>query len=155
METIREATIEDEDFLRQMAARFKRGTDERLFKGFGTERTDFGFVAVVDGELAGAAWCRRAFAARIEGTNEDYGVRPKATSREPFLGVRTELEGNGIGGRLLNRLIDYAYEDRGVHVLVAHPTKRSDEMLTRRHFAPNRGGKRLLHVRGPRPLETS
>lgn len=148
---VRDATSDDKAFIREMAERFGRGDDPEVFEGFGKTRWDFGVVATIDDQSIGAAWCRRVTRPKIAGTDQPFGVAPSTNYREPFLGVRPEVERQGIGTFLLDTLIQRARQERGVHCLVATPgPDHAKRMMLELGFKEpsSNGGRWMLMVRG-------
>jgi GNAT superfamily N-acetyltransferase len=83
---------------------------------------DLGVVAAADGEAVGAAWLRF-----FEASEPGYGFIA-AEIPEISIGVRAGWRGQGIGGRLLDRLVDLARARRigaiSLSVEPANPAKR-------------------------------
>ena len=131
---IRPAVSSDEAFLRRMvfiAWRWDRAWDETAYAqhrfrnepdtyvdGFGDDAGDLGAVAEVDGEPAGAAWCRLLTAQAARSGHVDDAFP------ELVIGVVDELRGLGLGRRLLEAMIE-ACRLQGVEAVSLHVARRN------------------------------
>lgn len=110
--TLRPATGEDEGFLWEMLAEAAHETSvravaansgtARYVEGWGRDG-DLGFLATSpDGEPLGAAWLRM-----LRGENAGYGYVDDETP-ELAIAVLPEVRGDGVGERMLTRLLEAA-----------------------------------------------
>jgi GNAT superfamily N-acetyltransferase len=102
----------------------------RYFAGW-LRPDDLGVVAEADGVAIGAAWFRF-----FEASEPGYGfIAPDIP--EISIGVRAGWRGQGIGGQLLERLIDLARERRiGAISLSVEPANAAMRLYERHGFRP-------------------
>src|SRR6266542_5298148 len=131
---LRDATRDDIELLRSLASDFGQGHPESpALRSWMDPAWDFGVVAVDEaGAEVGAAWCRAFRAVVLNGE-----LNPEL--REPFFGVIRERRRAGLGGRLLDALIDRAAKEDVMQlvgrVVQGDQTEQVEGMLRRRGFA--------------------